>query len=253
VAEPFGRRPPAGARWLARVFGTHVKSGAIAEIEALLGSAPRVRSVSPQRVAEVAARYRVDLGQRFPAARGQLYRRLLEHCLVDCALSAEESADLAHLKALLALGDAEAARIHDEVAVATYGAAVAQVLADQRLDPEERAFLERLGKDLELPPAAADDLYRRGAEESRRRFVARTQAHDSALVASKSLELDLEGSSEVSLEAAIRAALEEAGRAVPGLRSAEVRQIRTDVRDGRVTRWCVALRAGVGEGEEKSR
>lgn len=247
MAEPFGRRPAAGARVLARVFGTRARTGAIAEIEALLGAAARVSDVGSGRIADVVSRYGVDLERRFAPARRQLYRRFLEHCLVDCALSAEESADLAHLQRLVRLDDAEAARIHDEVAVATYGGAVAQVLADQRLDPEERAFLERLGADLQLPPATAEDLYRRGAEESRRRYLARTQAHDSALVASRSLELDLEGSSEASLEAAIRAGLDEAGRAVPGLRTAEVRQIRVEVHDGRVTRWQVALRARTGE------
>jgi flavin-binding protein dodecin len=206
-----------------------------------------VSDLTPERVADVAARYGVDLERRFAAARRHLYRRFLEHCLVDCALSPEESADLEHLKLLLRLGGAEVAQIHDEVALATYGGAVAQVLTDQRLDPEERAFLERLSADLHLSSEVADDLYRKGAQESRQRYLARTHAHGSVLFASQSLELDLEGSSNVSLEAAIHAALEEAGRAVPQLCSAEVRRIRTDVQEGRVTRWRVTLRAGVGE------
>jgi flavin-binding protein dodecin len=247
VADPFGQEAPAGARVLARVLGRRGKSGAIAEIEALLGAERRVRDLAPERVAEVATRFGVDLDRQLLPARRSLYRRFLEHCLLDCALSADESADLAHLQHLLRLEGAEIGQIQHEVALATYGRAVVQVLADQRLDPDERAFLERLGTDLSLGADVAEDLYRKGAEESRKRFLARTQAHDSVLFASKTLELDLDGKSEVSLEDAIRGALDEAERAAPGIRWAEVRSIRTEVRDGRVTQWCVLLRAGTHE------
>jgi flavin-binding protein dodecin len=246
VAEPFGRRAPAGARALKRLFVSR-KAGAMGALEDLLGSAARVSDVSDECAQALTAVYGVDLGRRFAGARRHLYRRFLEYCLVDCALSAEESADLRHLRLLLRLGDPEVAQIHDEVALKIYGGALADVLADQRLDPEERAFLGRLGAELRLSAETADALYRQAAEQSRRRYVARAHVHDGALLASQTLQLDVRGDSDASLEGAIGRALEEASRAVPALRWAEVQQIRTEVRDGCVARWHVTLRAGVDE------
>jgi flavin-binding protein dodecin len=196
-------------------------------------------------VAEVAARHGVDLGARLRTARKNLYRRFLEHCLLDGALSEDESADLVHLRGLLHLEDEDVARLHDDVAIAVYGEAVGQVLQDHKLDPDERAFLERLRGDLGLAPDVASRLYEQGSEAARQRYLQRTLTHDSMLVAAHGARLELTGSSEKSLEDAVRSALEEATRAVPELRWAEVREIRTDLAHGRIARWHVKLRAGL--------
>ena len=236
VAEPFVKKPAGGA--FARLLGG---GRAIAEIETLLAGASRISEVSPESVEQISKRHGIDLDRRIAGPRRDLYRRFLQHCLVDCALSPEETVDLAHLQRLLQIGRGDAERIHDEVAQAVYGRAVSELLRDLQLDPEERSFLERIGADLALSPQVAAQILELGAEQSRAHYLARAQVHQSALFASPAATLELPGSSEKSLEDAIRAALAEASRALPALASARVREIRTDVHDGHVVRWHVVL------------
>ena len=158
MADPFAHKPAGGA--FERLLGG---GRTVAEIEAVLAGAVRLREVSPETVEQIAKRHGIDLGRRLAGPRRNLYRRFLEHCLVDCALSPEENVDLAHLQRLLRLADADAARIHDEVAQAVYGRAVAEVLSDLQLDPEERSFLERIGADLALSPQVTAQIYEKGA------------------------------------------------------------------------------------------
>ena len=236
MADPFVHKPAGGA--FARLLGG---GQAVSEIETLLAGAARLSEVSPETVEQIAKRHGIDLGRRLAGPRRNLYRRFLEHCLVDCALSPEENVDLAHLQRLLRLDDADAARIHDEVAQAVYGRAVTEVLRDLQLDPEERSFLERIGADLALSPQVTAQIYEKGAAQSRDRYLTRARTHQSALLASRTATLDLPGSSEKSLEDAIRAALAEAARALPDLAAARLSEIRTDVREGRVVCWHVVL------------
>ena len=244
MADPIVHKGAGGA--FARLLGG---GQAVSEIETLLAGAARLSEVSPETVEQIAKRHGIDLGQRLAGPRRNLYRRFLEHCLVDCALSPEENVDLTHLQRLLRLDDADAARIHDEVAQAVYGRAVAEVLRDLQLDPEERSFLERISSDLAISPDVSAQIYQKSAEQSRERYLARARTHQSALLASSTARLELPGSSEVSLEDAVRAALAEATRALPGLTTARLSEIRTDVREGRVVRWHVVLET---EFEQKS-
>ena len=236
MADPFLHKPAGVA--FSRLLGG---GRTVAEIEALLAAAPRICEVSPESVEQIAKRHGIDLGRRLAGPRRNLYRRFLEHCLLDCALSPEENADLAHLQKLLRLDDTDAAQTHDAVAQAVYGRAVAEVLRDQQLDPEERSFLERISADLALSPRVTAQIYEEGAAQSRERYLAR------ALVRPRSRAgtVALPGSSEKSLENAICAALAEAARAIPDLASARLREIRTDVREGQVVRWHVVLETEV--------
>ncbi len=246
MAQPFELRDAPKDGPLARLFGGRGGGGGtVAEIESLLARAARVREVTPESVAELAARHAVDLSVRLRTARKSLYRRFLEHCLTDGALSADENADLIHLRALLRLENDDVERVHDDVAVAVYGEAVTQVLQDHKLDPDERAFLERLRGDLGLEPDVAARLYEQGSESARQRYLQRAIAPESVVVAGHGARLELVGESEKSLEDAVRAALDPATRAVPDLQWAEVREIRTELAQGRIARWRVKLRAGL--------
>jgi flavin-binding protein dodecin len=244
MAEPFERHAKRREGLVSRVLGGGAQAGTIAEIEGLLADAARVRDVSAEHVRQIAVRHGVDLGARLLPARRNLYRRLLEQCVLDGAVSAEENAELAHLKVILGLADADVAPVHEDVARAAYGQALGQALEDHRIDPDERAFLARLQSDLHLDPETAERLREREAELSRQRFLSRSLTYDNVLVSTRA-KLELSGSSDKSLEDAIREAIEKAGRAVPELATAEVESIRTDVDGGRVARWHVQLRASL--------
>jgi hypothetical protein len=244
MAEPFEHRPKPREGLVSRVLGGGAQAGTIAEIEGLLADAARVRDVPAEHVRQIAVRHGVDFEARLLPARRNLYRRLLEHCVLDGAVSPEENAELSHLKGILGLADADVAPVHEDVARAAYGQALAQALEDHRIDPDERAFLARLQSDLHLDSETAERLQQKEAEDSRQRFLSRSLTYDNVLVSTRA-KLELSGSSDKSLDDAIREAVEKAGRAVPNLASAEVESIRIDVEDGRVARWHVQLRASL--------
>jgi flavin-binding protein dodecin len=245
VAEPFERRPAAQAGVLTRWIGGSGRRQAIREIEDLLGGAERVREVSREQVAEIAARHGVELGQSLHTARKSLYRRYLEHCLQDQAVSEEESADLVHLRQLLQLGDADVAEVQDHVTQVVYGRAIEQVLADHRLDPDEEQFLKRLRQDLAVPETEAERLYAEGALQARQKFMSRSLSHDHVVFAPKERTLDLHGSSTTTIEEAVGNAVTEAAQAIPELDWLELTQVRGEVEDGRVARWQVSVKAGL--------
>jgi flavin-binding protein dodecin len=238
---PVPFEPARERRGLARLV--RGRGAALREIEDLLARAGRVVEVSVEQVREVGERHGVDLATQLHTGRCGLYRRFLEHCLRDQALSVEEGDELAHLKQLLALSDADAREVHEQVAHSVYGRAIDQVLEDGRLDPEEEAFLRRLGSDLALAEPDASRLLDQGAGRARQRFLSRTLAHDHVFVASSGTTLELRGISETSVERAIGAALEEAARTVPELQDFEVTEIRGALDRGRIARWEVKVRA----------
>jgi flavin-binding protein dodecin len=241
LAEPFESREPRGR--LSRVLPGQNKSAAIQEIESLLAAAERVSDVSPQQVEEVAARHGIDLGRRCRTSLLHLYRRFFEHCLIDHALSPDESADLRHLRRLLHLADDDARRAHDEIASAVYGSALDQVLDDQRLDPDAEAFLGALRSELALPDRVAEALLAEGIERARQRFFSRTAARSGVFLTSQEAPLQLVGVSDESIQGAVDDALEQATRAVPRLHWIEVATIRGEVREGHVREWQVELKA----------
>jgi dodecin len=243
VVEPFERRSPRSGR-LAKLVGAG--SMCMREFEDALAAADRVRDVSLEQVEALGARHGVDLGRRFRTARRNLYRRYFEYCLLDQQLSEDETADLAHLRSILGLDASDVNEIHEQVATALYGKAIDRVLEDHRVEPEEQAFLERLRHELHLSDEEARRLEAEGQRRARQRYLSRTVSANHLLVASDQI-LELTGRSASALEDAIRAALDEATRAVPELVWFEVVDVRGRVADGRVVHWEVALRAGFGE------
>ena len=246
MAEPYQRQSMEGASAVARMLSPRRKSNSIREIEDLLARARRVVDVAPEQVRAVAERYKVDLACRLCGARRDLYRRFLEHCLDDNAISSEETADLVHLQSILCLDGREVAEVHDEVARRLYGAAIDEVLEDHRLEPAEEEFLKRLRGELRLADDVADDLYAVGERRSRQRFLERAASHDHVFVAPRERSLRLWGASTEGLEDAVQNALAEALQAVPHLLGRfEVTQIQGEIASGRVASWKVEVKTGL--------
>jgi flavin-binding protein dodecin len=242
MAEPFDDRTRATEGLASRLPGRKARAAAAREIEALLAQAPSVSSVSAGQVVDVAARNGLELDRRLRTPTRNLYRRYFEFCLLDQAVSDEEAAELDHLRTILALDDADAASVHDEVARTVYGAAVEEVLDDHRLDPDEAAFLQRLRDDLRLDESVAAETIEDHTLRSRQRYIAKVASTDDVLVTSQEIKLTLEGSSEHSLDDAVADALREACAAIPELASVEIASVRVDVDQGRIGRWRVSLR-----------
>jgi flavin-binding protein dodecin len=250
MAEPFERRSGDGA--LSRVLGRRGKASAVREVEDLLARAGCVRDVASEEVESIAEAHGCDLEKRFGTQRRNLYKRFLEHCLLDCELSEEESEDLEHLRRLLRLSDADAGEVHENVARGVYGRAIDQVLEDHRLEPEEEVFLRRLRSQLQLTESEAKSLEQEGVARARHRFLERSASYDNVWLASEKTMLELRGCSGAGVEGAVADALSDATRALPDLQWAEVTEIRLAVRSGGVSEWRVKLKAGLtpDEGSE---
>ena len=242
MAEPFADRSGGSGGILSRVRGGR-KRTFVVELETCLARAARVMDVRPEQIEEIAGRHAVDLVESVRTPRRNLYRRLLEHCLADHALSPDESADLSHLRTILKLADEEVQAIHDDVARVFYGRAMDQVLNDYRLDPEEEQFLRRLRSELGINEELAAQLQEEGTGRARQRFLSRTVADDSGFLAPRETKLELTGRSETTLEDAVRHAIDEANRAGARLLSAELTEISVELRDEKVGTWCVKLKA----------
>ena len=242
MADPFESRR-SGAGVLSRVVPGQRRSTAIQEIESLLAKADRITGVEVAEIEMIGAVHGVDLRKRCRTARVHLYRRFFEYCLTDHALSTDESEDLAHLAVILCIDDADADRVHDEIARRVYGAAIDSVLDDQQLDPDEEEFLNGLQKNLQIPGAIAQALLAEGVQRARQRFFSRTAGRSGVFLTSQEAPLQLVGASQDSIEAAVGDALGQACRAVPRLHWVEVSKIRGEVKDGAVAEWQVELKA----------
>jgi flavin-binding protein dodecin len=215
-------------------------------LESVLADVERLTEVTADQIRELCEGFGVDVVDRLRAPCRSLYRRYLEHCLVDCSLSEEESQDLAHLKEILCIQDADAGQIHDDVARSVYGAAVEEVLRDFKLDEEEKRFLTELSAELQLADTEADRLYQEEAKRAQQRFLSKHTAGHGALTAQTG-RVDLRGSSTDGLEDAIRAALDRAREVLPQLESAELGDVSVRVEDGRITQWDVILQGSLGQ------
>lgn len=243
MADPF-QRTNSETSWLGRLMRGR-RAEAFDAIEVLLAQAPSIRDVRPDVVWSVVAARGVDLRRRFSRDRKNLYQRYLEYCFADRMLSAEETADLHHLRAMLHLGSDDVAEVHDIVARTVYGQAVEQVLDDLHLDTREEAFLRRLREELELPEADAAKLYNEGMQRARERAIHPTVTHDLDFLEYRPPAGQFEGKSTTTIEDAIADALQKATVAVPKLHWFEVIKIAGHIDSGGVKDWFVMVRAGV--------
>jgi flavin-binding protein dodecin len=242
MAEPFERRSAQSEGVLERLGVRRPRAAALHAVEDALAGAQDLLALEEGALARVAAAEGAELSALRTGCL-QLYRRFLEHCFADQALSEDESRALDHLRTLLRLGEADVAPIHHDVAQRVYGHAIDAVLEDQRLDPEEERFLRRLRGELRLSEGEARALLDEGAERARQRFIEQSISRDSFLLRSTDVVLDLTGSSSEGLEAAVRSTLDQAVHAIPDLRWIELDQIAADLEEGRVARWHVKLKA----------
>ncbi len=242
MTGPFESSPGTSGGLGSRLLGRKARGAAARDIEAMLAGSPDISGVTAERVAAIATEHGVEMSRLRSQCR-DLYRRYLEYCLVDNALSEAEAADLGHLRTILSLSGELALEVHEEVACAVYGAAVNEVLSDHRLDPEEEEFLQRIRDDLDIDPDAAERAMQEGRRRARQRYLSTVVSSDDLLVASQEIKLEIEGSSEESLEGAVKDALAEAATVLPGLKRVAVSALEAEVQSGAVSRWHVKLKA----------
>lgn len=242
MTGPFESSPGTSGGLGSRLLGRKARGEAARDIEAMLAGSPDISAIPADRVTAIATEHGLEMSRLQSQCR-DLYRRYLEYCLVDHALSDDEVSDLGHLRVILALPDAVASEVHEEVACAVYGAAVREVLADHRLDPEEEDFLQRIRDGLEIDAHTAERAMEEGRRKARQRYLSTVVSSDDTLVASQEIKLEVKGSSEDSIEGAVSDALKEVATVLPGLKRVQIASMEADVADGRVAAWHVTLKA----------
>jgi len=242
MAEPFNVSEAADEGLIGRVFGSRARGAATRDIESLLASAQRVTEVSAADVKTAGVSHAVDVIRHLRAPCLGLYRRYLEHCFVDRRLTDDEVEDLAHLREIFCLEESACAPLHDEVAIALYGAAVDEALADRRLEPEEEEFLARLRENLRLEEETAQQAQEAATRRARNRFLAQAGTLEGTVVAATRSSLELDGSSDSSIEAAVQNALDQAASVLPEIEEIEVVTVRARLDAGRVRSWHVRIR-----------
>lgn len=245
MAQPFDATPERKRARIPAIGRAGRKRAFLGELEARLADANRASDVALDSVAALAREHDVDLANDISNPRRRLYRRLFEHCLVDYALSDEEREDLNHLRALLQLDDADVAAVQDEAACAIYGKAISEVLDDYRLDPDEKAFLNGLRCEIGLADARAEELEQQGATAARQRFINKKVVLERPVLPGEKAQVELEGSSNRSLEEAVQVAVQSASLTVPGLEAAELTTLRVEVDGEAIKRWSVVLTASL--------
>lgn len=242
MTGPFESSPVASGGLGSRLLGRKARGAAARDIEAALAGASDLSAVTAERIAAIASEHGVDMSRLQSSCR-DLYRRYLEYCLVDHALSEAEVTELGHLRLILTLPDEVASEVHEEVACAVYGAAVDDVLSDHRLDPEEEEFLKQIRAGLDIDQQAAERAMQAGRRKARQRYLSSVVSSDDILVASQEIKLEIEGSSAASIEDAVSDALKEAAAVLPGLKRVRIGALEADVAEGEVTHWHVKLKA----------
>ena len=242
MAEPFHTTGEESAGLIGRVFGSRARGAAMREIEALLAAAARVADVSAAEIEATGRTHGVEVSRHLRAPCLSMYRRYLEHCFEDRQLTNAEVQDLAHLREIFCLEAAACASLHDQVALALYGAAVEEALADNRLEPSEEEFLSRLEADLGLDASSARDARAEATRKARSRFIATATAGQGTVVAARELAIELEGSSPESIEAAVSDALAQAASVLPDIEEVEITRQSARLDAGEVRSWHVTLR-----------
>lgn len=141
---------------------------AIADLRGLLARVERLRDLPADAAASMVSRHDVTLTS-INDARHALYREYLRYCLADRHLSEEEMRELAHLRTLLRINAADADLTYRRLAREIYSRTVEEILADARIDDDERAFLENLRAELSLPDAIAENIEEMKASQRRAR------------------------------------------------------------------------------------
>jgi hypothetical protein len=110
-------------------------------------------------IANIAAKYHVNLFKKYPDKLLEFYKVYLKYCLKDKNLSDNGVSALENLKFVLNIKDEESKNIFDEVTKEVYKKEVAKVIADGVLDSDEEKRLLTLEANLHISHDLAMQLY----------------------------------------------------------------------------------------------
>lgn len=147
---------------LDRILGRNPRENALVELVNLF-NLNGFGGVSRNDVADIEARFRVDLAGRHKEYAVFLYKSVLGRLLGKEGLSREDQVTLRHVAEVLRIGREEAEELTRGSAEPVFNEAVRRALRDGKLTHRERQVLERLRSDLRLSPKDAERIVAGGA------------------------------------------------------------------------------------------
>jgi hypothetical protein len=154
---PFTERPTR-SRLIGRLLKRPRPADAFIEVNNLFARTAHVRGVTAADIEAIFERHAISWDTAPAAARNRIYRDYLYYCLADRHLTADELADLDHIRTLLRLESDAVDLVHRRVTREVYSRTVDVVLADATVDEEERRFLAQLRDNLRIPDHVADNI-----------------------------------------------------------------------------------------------
>lgn len=155
---PFLTLRPPRPGLLDRVLRRRPAANAFIELNNLFAGAREPVEVSAGDIDAICLAYGIDVRGTFGARCQALYRDYLHWCLTDRRLSDAELVNLGHLATLLRLDATTTTAIHRSVTRTVYLRTVEEVLEDGAVSDDERAFLRRLGQQLDIPAGTAENM-----------------------------------------------------------------------------------------------
>lgn len=157
LSEPF-RTGSSRLRAVLKRIRRDPVSAAFEDIFDAFAAVQSVRDVPRARIRLITRFWRVNLERDLRGRTIRFYRDFLRHCLEDHRLTADELADLTHLRLVLKLDPADVDSAHRRVAREIYSRSVDEVLHDSDIDPDERTFLSHLRETLGISVSAAENI-----------------------------------------------------------------------------------------------
>lgn len=168
MSTAFETRPLVPQSFMQRLLGQHPTENAVIELNNLLATT-LIRSITSAEIHAIERRYGLSLNRQFGLNLEEFYAVQLNYALADRRLSADELADLDHLRTLLQLPGQTVEMLHTRIGEVVYRQSVEEFVQDGQLSADERAFLAELQQTIALPRELADRI----SEEVRSDYLAR--------------------------------------------------------------------------------
>lgn len=164
ITYPFNIRELGKGNFFQRMFGIQPKSNALIEFTNLLARSKNIRNVTPDSIAFLNDKYKLDITVSFRQELEEFYRAYVKYCLSESRLTNENVDNILHLKKLFRISDSTHNRIYEEVGEGIYLKSLREALKDCKITDDEKESLKRLSKELELSDEIAENIYRTEAK-----------------------------------------------------------------------------------------
>ncbi len=158
--------------FLQKVFGKNPIENSIIELNNLFALNQKdLNKISPDQITEIEEKYKINFKNKFKENRIELYKILLQNCLMDLKLDNSDIELLNHIKDILKLDRSDADSVLKLEVEKLYKQAVKNAVQDGELEDIEKEELLQLQRDLSINDDVANDIYQKTVTDIYQVFV----------------------------------------------------------------------------------